>query len=210
MQLLLDSADPTAWRRHAGSGIYRGVTTNPLLLQAAGIPCNLERLAGLADEVRQLGFGEIHIQAWGEPLEETATRIAALGDHVYVKLPATRSGFAAARALGLPRRTTMTAIHTAEQVLAAAAADAAYAAPYYARLLEAGRNADDIFDAMLQIDAPRTRLLVASLRNPAQLVDLARRGFDCFAVQLPVADALLDSDLTDAAVLAFETAARNR
>ncbi len=208
MHLLLDSADVTAWHRHQPSGIYRGITTNPLLLDRAGVPCRLDRLRQLVADSSELGFGEIHVQAWGEDLSGSARAIAELGESVHVKLPATPEGFAAARELARPERTTLTAVHTAEQVLAAAAAGVAYAAAYYTRLAEAGQDADAVFERMRRVTTPKTRLLVASLRTPAQLVELASRGFDCFAVPETVADTLLECAETDQAVADFEAAAR--
>jgi transaldolase len=208
MRLLLDSADVRAWERHGPSGIYRGITTNPLLLRRAQRDCNLQTLEFLVGCAVERGFEEIHVQAWGESLVESARRIADLGDAVRVKLPATAEGFSAACELGCPERTTLTAIHNAEQVLAASAAGVAYAAAYYARLAETGADADGIFDRMRQVAAPGTRILVASLRTPAQMIGLADRGFDCFAVPEVVADALLASAATDRAVADFEAAAR--
>ncbi len=61
---------------------------------------------------------------------------------------------------------------------------------------------------MRRVTTPKTRLLVASLRTPAQLVELASRGFDCFAVPETVADTLLECAETDQAVADFEAAAR--
>ena len=42
LQLLLDTADPAAWRMWLPSGLFRGVTTNPTLLRRAGQPCTPE------------------------------------------------------------------------------------------------------------------------------------------------------------------------
>jgi len=42
MQLYLDSADPADWARFLPLGVFRGVTTNPVLLERAGQACTIE------------------------------------------------------------------------------------------------------------------------------------------------------------------------
>jgi len=46
--LYLDSADPTVWERWLPSGLFHGVTTNPLLLERAGQTCTVAPAASSA------------------------------------------------------------------------------------------------------------------------------------------------------------------
>ncbi len=214
MKLLIDTADRTVWEDLAPCGFYSGVTTNPLLLQRAGLSCTLDTLGELHRVSIAQGFGEIQIQSWGETpdaLSEMALRLADLGPEVVVKLPATQAGFAAAQRLRLARpetRVTMTAIYATGQVIAAAAFGAAYAAPYYARLQEAGEDADSILDQMQAAAGSQTLLLVASLRSADQVVQLTSQGHRCFTLPAPVARGLLESELAATAVAEFDAAAR--
>ena len=110
--------------------------------------------------------------------------------------------------LSLPDRTTLTAVYSDGQVIAAEALQVAYTAPYYARLKDAIENADELFDRMQDI-AFETELLVASLRSNEQFLDLAARGFSTFALPESIARAFFESTLADKAIADFEEAARN-
>lgn len=216
-RLFLDSADPADWKRLLGWGIFHGVTTNPLLLERAGQTCSVAHLKELARQIHDLGCHEIQVQTWGssaDQMVETGRRLAEItepGFRAVIKIPATPEGFKAARTLtedGHP--TTLTAVYTPGQVLAAAGMGAHYAAPYLGRLDDAGHDGRNILLTMHRILAgtgSKTRLLAASLRTAAQIVDLAAAGLDTFTFGAPVADELLASDLTAAAAGDFQRAA---
>ena len=127
LRMFLDSADPADWDRFLPLGFFHGVTTNPLLLERAKQTCSLANLRDLAGSARDLGAHEIQMQTWGLSPEEmagTGEELAALaepGFRAVVKIPATASGFQAARSLvnnGHP--VTLTAVYTPGQVMAAA------------------------------------------------------------------------------------------
>jgi len=223
-RLYLDSADTAAWERLLPTGIFHGVTTNPLLLERAGVPCETGRLAQLAERAASLGMREIHLQTWGDDedaMVDTGRRIADAARNaatgaltVLLKVPATADGFrAAARLRADGQAITFTAVYNPAQLLASAAAGAAYAAPYLGRLEDAGRDGRDAVLAMhaiLRATGAGTRLLVASLRGADRLVELAQLGLDTFTFGPAVADALLRDDLTEAAAAEFARAARGR
>lgn len=217
LRLFLDSAVPADWARFLPLGAFHGVTTNPLLLERAGQPCTLANLACLAATAAAAGVHEIQMQVWGDsPAQMTAIgrQLAALarpGLAVIVKVPATPAGFGVAACLrneAVP--VTMTAVHTEGQVLMAAGLGAAYAAPYLGRLNDAGQPGDQLVRSMATLlrSAPGgTRLLVASLREARQVVELAGAGLDTFTFGAAVAADLLDSDLTVRAAAKFQAAA---
>lgn len=210
-RLFLDSADVTAWRRLIPLGLFHGVTTNPTLLLRAGMPCRLDAFTQLADEARRLGCAELHCQAWGDDAAAFAMCGASLAAHdpalILVKLPATRDGFAAGAMLRAQDiRVTMTAVYTPAQALASSALGAAYAAPYFGRIGDAGGDAEATIAAMravLRTGGDQTRLLVASLRRPEDVANLAARGCDTFTIAPAVAEAMLASDASEAAAAAF-------
>jgi transaldolase len=217
-RLFLDSADPASWLRLLPTGIFHGVTTNPLLLQKAGTPCNLLVLRDMAALARDAGAREIHLQTWGRDADGMVERgrelsEAAGGIDIAVKVPATMAGFVAARRLvDAGCRVTLTAVYHPGQVLAAAALGAAYAAPYLGRLDDAGRDGAAVLRTMAAILAGRDtplRLLAASLRRVDDMVALAAAGLDTFTFAENVAAALLREPLTDEAAAAFERAARD-
>jgi transaldolase len=90
----------------------------------------------------------------------------------------------------------------------AAAAGATYIAPYLGRMEDAGRDAMADVLAMQEILAGTgTRILLASVRDVASMVALARRGVRCFTFSPAVAEQLFADELTAEAVRAFDAAA---
>jgi TalC/MipB family fructose-6-phosphate aldolase len=213
VRLYLDTADRAAAEDLLRTGLFAGLTTNPTILQRSGL--------GVADvpEVYRwavaAGAHEVFLQAWGEDadtLAERGERLRQLGAEVVVKLPASRAGAAACARLaahGVP--TLLTAVYAPGQVLVAAAAGAAYIAPYLGRLNDAGRDGIAEVAAMQEVltaTGSSTKILLASIRDVPSMVALARRGVDCFTIGPALAEAFFAEHLTAAAVAAFEDAAR--
>ena len=215
LRLLLDSADPAAWAEWLPSGLFRGVTTNPTLLRRAGQPCTLEHLALLTARAMEYEVQELHLQAWGSDLLACGRALFALAPgRIWVKLPITRAGAAAARSLiaeGCP--VTFTACYEPAQVLLAAALGADYIAPYLGRITDLGRDGHAALNRMQRIvegvaqsaqAGPQLRLLVASLRSPDDLAGLAAEGLDTFTISPAIAAELFAVEPTLAAAAQFE------
>ena len=208
MKLFLDTADTDCWADLAGTGLFSGITTNPLLIQRAGLNTSIETYQALYERAVKLDYPCIQFQVFGEDWLQCAQSIASIGPEVFIKIPADKRGFEAVSELNLPDRTTLTAVYSDGQVISAEALQVAYTAPYYARLKEAIDNADALFDRMQDI-AFETELLVASLRSNEQFLDLAVRGFSTFALPEPIARTFFESTLADKAIADFEEAARS-
>jgi len=209
LRLFLDSADPQAWRQWLPSGLFRGITTNPTLLRRAGQPCSLEGLERLCGQALELGVQELHLQAWGSDLLGCGRALAALAPgRIWVKLPITRAGADAARALiAEGHAITFTACYEPAQVLLAAALGAEYIAPYLGRIGDLGRDGHGELVRMQRcvdgVGSP-LRLLVASLRSPDDLARLAAEGLDTFTISPAIAAALFAVEPTEAAAAQFE------
>jgi transaldolase len=215
LRLFLDTADMSEWQTWLLTGLFYGVTTNPLLLEKSQVTCSVKSLQALAEEALQLGAKEVQLQTWGtsvEALANTGKRLAAISDRVVVKVPITRTGTQAATVLmadGI--RVTLTGVYAVHQVLIAAALGADYAAPYLGRINDLGRNGRDDLVAMQNIitgTGSATRLLVASIRSAEDLAFLATRGLDTFTISPAIAAALFAVNATERAATDFEAAAR--
>ena len=210
LRLLLDSADPVAWAHWLPSGLFRGITTNPTLLRRSGQPCTLEQLKTLTAQALAFEVQELHLQAWGTDLLECGRALAQLAPgRIWVKLPITRAGAAAARTLiaeGWP--VTFTACYEPAQVLLAAALGVDYIAPYLGRISDLGRDGHAELAQMQRIvdsvSPDSLRLLVASLRQPSDLARLAADGLDTFTINPEIAAALFAVEPTLAAAQQFE------
>ena len=205
MEWLLDSAKREDWKRVSTMGLFSAITTNPLLIQRAGLDVSLDRYRALVDEALDLGFEHIQLQVFGDDWRGAAEKILELSERTIVKIPATEAGFNLATALGVPDRTTITGVYSARMGAIAERLGVRYAAPYYARLIESERDADAIF-AGLRTSCQQTRILVASLRNIEQFEHLLASGHRCFTIPGALLDELLLDPMTEAAVEQFESA----
>ena len=217
-RLFLDSACRDAFRAYLPAGTFYGVTTNPLILERDQGKCTLEYVSNLRDELAMMPCEELQVQAWGETakdMHECGLRLADLatdGIRIVVKVPATRQGFEACRLLihdGVP--VTVTAVYNPQQVLAALAVGAEYAAPYLGRMNDAGRDGfGNIVDMQSIVESSDgdTRILVASLRSARELASLAAEGCGTFTFSPAVAEELFTDPLTMTASADFEAAAK--
>ena len=144
--MFLDSASEEEWAKWLPSGIFAGVTTNPIILERDGRECNIAALTELAKEALAYdAVQEFQVQTWGKTSDEMWKNGIALAkydpDVIVVKVPGTFEGIKAANALvtdGI--RVTITAAYASHQAVLAAGVGANYVAPYLGRMNDAGRD----------------------------------------------------------------------
>ncbi|MBN1565933.1 MAG: transaldolase [Anaerolineae bacterium] len=215
MELYVDSADVSVWQEWLPAGLFYGVTTNPLLLQRANVPCDLTTLTRLANTAFALGAQRIHLQVWGTDaatMTAIGRQLAAVDDRVSVKVPITREGsLCAQRLIADGISVTLTGVYAAYQTLTALALGADYAAPYLGRMNEAGRDGQaeilTMYRMTQNLGIP-LKLLVASLRRVEDVVALAQHGVNVFTLAPAIVEALFGDPLTAQAAADFEAAAR--
>lgn len=217
MDLYLDSANTADWDRLMPTGMFTGITTNPLLAARAGLDYPRIDWADMAKRAADLGARELHAQVYGAPdsFGPWAARLLEAGEkaglRTVIKVPLVEQAIRTVPALrkaGCP--ILMTACYDAKQILVASTLGADYIAPYFGRMLESGLSAYEAMAQMLTVTRStgnKTRVLVASLRDTDQMCRLSEMGHDCFTISAAVADMLLTDDNSAAAVAQFEAAA---
>lgn len=210
-RLYVDSADRQVVERWLSTGLFAGVTTNPLLCQRAGV--TVDDLPELYEWATKAGAKEVFLQAWGRDarmLRSRAEELLALGPRSVVKLPATEDGITVAAALAAEGHPVLlTAVYDAKQAVLAAAAGVDYIAPYLGRMNDAGHDGLDEVASMHRVlaTAPGTcRVLAASIREPAEVVRLAQAGVGCFTLSPAVIEAFFEESSTAQATQDFEDA----
>lgn len=218
MTLYLDTADVAEWGRLMPTGIFCGITTNPLLAQRAGLVYPDIDWAALAGQARDLGASELHAQVYGTPAGyvDWAGQLydagKTAGIETVVKIPLVEEAIRvvpAIRALG--GRILMTACYDAKQMLIAKALGADFIAPYAGRMDEAGIDVAAHLSAMVEMNSDGGKpcaVLAASLRSAAQMVSMSRVGVEHFTIAPAVADDLLTTGPSIEALMQFEEAAR--
>ncbi len=215
MTLYLDTADIAEWHDLMPTGLFHGITTNPLLAARAGYSYADINWSDLAQTARDLGAKELHAQVsgaadgyedWAGMLYETGK---SAGIETIVKIPLVDAAIRKTPVIkALGGRILMTACYDAKQMFVAQGLGADFIAPYYGRMIEAGVNAKSHI-ATMQTLHNRTgcKVLVASLRSAEQMTDLATVGAEIFTIAPAIARALLSDPLTERAFVDFENAA---
>ena len=126
-----------------------------------------------------------------------------------IKIPLTFEGISLAPKIKeFGAKILMTACYEPKQMITACALKADYVAPYFGRMMDAGLDAMANMQIIEKIARKnKCTPVVASLRNAKQMLEIAEMGHDCFTISPEVARDLFDSQLTEEASFAFETAA---
>jgi transaldolase len=199
MKIFLDTGNLKEIEALVPLGIIDGVTTNPSLMAKEGgdpraIIKNICRL------VQGPVSAEVIATQW-EAMVAEGRELAAIDEHVIVKLPFTRDGVRATKILaGEGTRVNVTLVFSATQALLAAKVGAAYVSPFVGRLDDIAsdgmaliRQIVDIFEAHHFM----TEVLVASVRGPMHIVEAARMGADVCTCPAAVVEACFKHPLTD-------------
>ncbi|WP_198024342.1 transaldolase family protein [Asaia astilbis] len=65
LRLFLDTADRAALARWLPTGLFHGVTTNPTILDRAGLRSRFDDIAPLVQEILSCPVQEVQAQCWG-------------------------------------------------------------------------------------------------------------------------------------------------
>jgi len=209
MRFLVDSADRAAVEEALAMGFVAGVTTNPTLMRRAGL--RRSEIPQFVAAVRGYGAQEIHLQTSGEARDQIlaeAEELYALDpERVFIKIPATPAGFAAAAEL--QRRAipvTLTAVYTLRQVVVAQSVGAAYAAVYLGRMRDQAIDAEGLvgqMQAAIRAQGSSLQLLAASIRSASEIESLALMGVASVTLPIAVLRSLLESEATAQAASTF-------
>ena len=178
MKLFVDTGSIRDIEGIAALGVIDGVTTNPSLL--AKEPGDFrQNLKKICDIVKGPVSGEVTATDFAGMLYQ-GRDIAKISQHMVVKVPLTREGIKACKALageGIPVNVTL--CFSSAQALLAAKAGATFVSPFVGRLDDIGTNGMKLIREIVEIYDNyefATEVLVASCRHPMHIVEAARIG----------------------------------
>ena len=205
MKLFVDTGNIKDIETLAAIGIIDGVTTNPSLLakEAGDYRQNLKKIC---DIVKGPVSGEVVATDFAGMIRE-GHDIAKIDPHMIVKVPLTRDGIRACKALsGEAIRVNVTLVFSAAQALLAAKAGAAMVSPFVGRLDDVGQTGMNLIQEIVEIyrNYPfQTEVLVASTRHSIHIIDAAKMGADICTCPPKVIDQLFKHPLTDIGLANF-------
>ena len=199
MKIFIDSGNLKEIEALVPLGIIDGITTNPTLL--AKEPGDYREILKKICQIVK-GPTSAEVVATDAPgMIREGRELAAIDEHIVVKVPFTREGVKACKALSSEgKRVNVTLVFSPTQALLAAKVGASYVSPFVGRL-------DDVASAGMQLVADiveiyanykfSTEILVASTRHPMHIVEAARMGADICTCPAAVIDNLFKHPLTD-------------
>jgi len=198
MKLFIDSGNIKDIETLAAIGIIDGVTTNPTLLSKEPGDYR-ENLKKICQIVKGPVSGEVTATDFAGMMRE-GHDIAKIDSYMVVKVPLTRDGIKACKALsGEGTRVNVTLCFSAAQALLAAKAGASYISPFVGRLDDVATNGMELVREIVEIydnyEFP-TEVLVASCRHPIHVVESARMGADIATCPPAVIDQMFNHPLT--------------
>ncbi len=205
MKIFLDTANVDKIREAAKMGLVDGVTTNPSLVAKEG-----RDFRQVIREISEIVDGPLSAEVNSEKAEEMvreAEEYKAWGKNIVIKLPMTKEGLKAAKALSAKKiKTNVTLVFSANQALLAAKAGATYVSPFVGRLDDNGSNGMQLIADILQIYNAygfETQVIVASVRHPMHVLEAAKLGAHVATIPPEVFDKMFSHALTDKGLQAF-------
>src|SRR5213594_3927340 len=198
MKIFIDTGSIKDIEAIAALGILDGVTTNPSLLakEPGDFRENLKRICGI---VKGPVSGEVTATDFAGMIQQ-GHDIAKIDQHMIVKVPLTREGIKACKAMaGEGIRVNVTLCFSAAQALLAAKAGAYFVSPFVGRLDDIGTNGMELIREIIEVYNNydfTTQVLVASARHPIHVIEAARMGADIATCPPAVIDQLFNHPLT--------------
>ncbi|NUB16259.1 fructose-6-phosphate aldolase [Azospirillum brasilense] len=206
MKFFVDTADIAEIRDLADTGLLDGVTTNPSLVAKTGRSF-LDLVAEICDVVDGPVSAEVASTDFETMLAE-GKKLAKIADNVTVKVPLTPAGLKTCKALSSEgTMVNVTLCFSPAQAILAAKAGASFVSPFVGRLDDIGQDGmgliADIVEIYSNYDYFKTKVLVASIRNPIHIVDSARLGAHVVTAPPSVLKQLFNHPLTDKGLAQF-------
>jgi len=209
MKFFIDTADLEQIKEAHALGILDGVTTNPSLMAKVGIQgaeAVMKHYKDICDIVKTPVSAEV-ISTDFEGIIEEGKKLAALDEHIVVKVPMIQEGIKAIKWFsdnGI--KTNCTLVFSAGQAILAAKAGATYVSPFIGRIDDSNWDGVDLIAQIADIYAMQgfdTQVLAASIRNPLHIVKCAEVGADVCTCPLSSILGLLKHPLTDIGLAKF-------
>ncbi len=199
MKIFIDSGNLKEIESLVPLGIIDGITTNPSLL--AKEPGDYrEILKKICQIVKGPTSAEV-VATDAEGMIRQGRELAGIDEHIVVKVPFTREGVKACRALSSEgMRVNVTLIFSPTQALLAAKVGATYVSPFVGRLDDIATSGMGLIAEIVEIFGNykfSTEVLVASTRGPMHIVEAARMGADICTCPATVIESLFKHPLTD-------------
>jgi transaldolase len=205
MKLFIDTGNLKEVESLVPLGIIDGITTNPSLLAKEGGDYRAI-LKKICQIVKGPTSAEV-VATDAEGMIREGRDLASIDQHIVVKVPFTKEGVKACRALSSEgKRVNVTLVFSPTQALLAAKVGATYVSPFIGRLDDISTHGMNLIAEIVEIFGNydfSTEVLVASVRHPMHVVEAARLGADICTCPAAVIESMFRHPLTDVGLERF-------
>ncbi|MDF0607793.1 fructose-6-phosphate aldolase [Wolbachia endosymbiont of Onchocerca gibsoni] len=207
MEIFLDSVDLSEIEEL--KEVIDGITTNPSLIAKSG---RKDEYEGLISEICSVIKGPVSVEVVADNHEEMikeGLKLAKIASNIVVKLPLTYEGLISCKKLWTEHKipVNITLCFSPGQALFAAKASACFVSPFVGRLDDINHGGLFLIRDIRTIYSNYgfdTKVLVASVRSSAHVIEAAKLGADSITMPVKVLRQLLSHPLTDYGLAIFE------
>ena len=208
MKIFLDTSDINVIKKHQGTGLIDGITTNPTLMMQAG----RNPLTVISDISSLFGSdASISAEVVADSAEEMiiqAKQYYLINDNITIKVPCTYEGLKACRVLSRKNiNVNVTLIFSLNQSFLAAKSGATYISPFIGRCEDNNINGIELISSIKKVFKSNnilTNILAASIRNIDHINESFKAGADIVTLPPKVFEEMYKHSLTDQGLEQFD------
>ena len=207
MKFFVDTANIDEISELSEMGIVDGVTTNPSLIYKSG-----RDFKEVIKEIARIVSGPISAEVTSldkNEMIDQGLELSKIANNIVIKVPLTEHGLIACKNLSKKSiKVNVTLCFSSSQALIAAKMGATYISPFIGRLDDISNEGLNLIEEIITIysnypDRLSTEVLVASIRSPLQVVQVAQMGADVATIPPKIVKQMIKHPLTDIGLNSF-------
>ena len=207
MKFFVDTANIDEISELSEMGVVDGVTTNPSLIYKSG-----RDFKEVIKEIARIVSGPISAEVTSldkNKMIDQGLELSKIANNIVIKVPLTEHGLIACKNLSKKSiKVNVTLCFSSSQALIAAKMGATYISPFIGRLDDISNEGLNLIEEIITIydnypDRLSTEVLVASIRSPLQVVQVAQMGADVATIPPKIIKQMIKHPLTDIGLNSF-------
>ena len=207
MKFFVDTANIDEISELSEMGVVDGVTTNPSLIYKSG-----KDFKEVIKEIARIVSGPISAEVTSldkNEMIDQGLELSKIANNIVIKVPLTEHGLIACKNLSKKSiKVNVTLCFSSSQALIAAKMGATYISPFIGRLDDISNEGLNLIEEIIAIynnypDKLNTEVLVASIRSPLQVAQVAQMGADVATIPPKIIKQMIKHPLTDIGLNSF-------
>ena len=207
MKFFVDTANIDEISELSEMGVVDGVTTNPSLIYKSG-----RDFKEVIKEIARIVSGPISAEVTSldkNEMIDQGLELSKIANNIVIKVPLTEHGLIACKNLSKKSiKVNVTLCFSSSQALIAAKMGATYISPFIGRLDDISNEGLNLIEEIISVynnypDRLSTEVLVASIRSPLQVAQVAQMGADVATIPPKIIKQMIKHPLTDIGLNSF-------